>query len=271
MFSTENISFNMLNTGENPSVPAITKAAKLLRAIADARHPLGVSELARRTGLSKSTVYGLVTALAQEGFVRPVGEPRVYALGPQLADLGQKARVRQLVDAAQQHLDRLADATGETLLFGQLSGNRVVVLARNESGPSLKLSAPLGSTVPLLAGALAKAYAAALPSDTAFPDGVDLPRYTDRSITSPRAFRQEVETARSRGYGTERGEYLPGITAAAVCFHSAGTAYFLWSVGIDAVTSDEELAAAGTALREAADRIVSQLEDRAVEAVRSAS
>jgi DNA-binding IclR family transcriptional regulator len=236
--------------------------------------PLGISELARLSGLNKSTVHGLVTALAEEGFLRSLEDPggaRGYVLGPQLLELGQRARNRQVLDEAQLQVDRLAQEIGETVLFGRLSGDRVVILARAESGQSLKLSAPLGSSVPLLAGALGKAYAATLPPGASFPEGLALSRFTERSITALRAFRDEVESARRRGFATERGEYLPGVTAAAVCFVAGGTAYFLWSIGIDAVTSDGDLAAAGEALRGAANRIVSKLENRHRETARSAS
>jgi DNA-binding IclR family transcriptional regulator len=261
----------MLNTKDKPSVPAICKAAGLLRAIADAPHPLGVSELARRAGLSKSTAHGLLAALTEEGFVRPVGEAREYALGPELIGLGEKARTRQLLDAAREEVNRLALTTGDTVFFGQITGDRVIILSRSESTTSVRLSAPLGSSVPLLAGALCKAYAAALPPDGTFPEGLDLPAYTNRSITAAAQLRQEAAAARSRGFATERGEYLPGVAAAAVCFLSSGTAYFLWSIGIDAVTSDEALNAAGKALRQAADRIVQRPESRTVEPARSTS
>jgi DNA-binding IclR family transcriptional regulator len=271
MFGMKNNSFNTLNTDARAPVPAVAKAARLLRTIAQATEPLGVSELARRAGLSKSTAHGLLAALTDEGFVRPLDEGRGYALGPQLIDLGEMARAQQLLSAAQEEVNYLALTTGETVFFGQVTGNRVVILCRSESSRSLRLSAPVGSSVPLLAGALCKAYTAALPPESSFPDGLHLPAYTDRSITSAGALRREATIARDRGYATERGEYLPGIAAAAVCFISWGTAYFLWSIGIDAVTGDKDLAMAGEALRQAADRIVQGPARQAAEPTRSAS
>jgi DNA-binding IclR family transcriptional regulator len=235
---------------------------RILDEVAASEDVLGISELARRVGLSKSTVHGLVAALTEEGLLAPAGESKGYHLGPKLVDLGARARDQRLLDIAEAELKRLAADTGETVLFGQLNRLSVRILAARHSPRLLNLSAAIGSSVPLLAGALGKAYAASMPPPLtrAFLHRNTLPPYTDRSITATDVYLQHVAAARERGYATERGEYLSGIAAVAATFTWMGRTYFVWAVGIDANHSDEELHCLGRAVRDAERQIAHQLD-----------
>jgi DNA-binding IclR family transcriptional regulator len=271
MFDMENATFRDVNDVRRVPAPAIARAARILDVVADAETPLGVSQIARQTALSKSSTHGLVTAMVSEGLLSP--SLNGYRLGARLAHLGARARDQRMQTVTERVLGRLSSQIAETALFGRVEGTRVHILARTESQRSLSLSAPVGSTVPLLAGALGKAYLATLPprEARAFLSTHRPHRYTERSVTEVSVFLREVELIAERGFAGERGEYLPGIAAAASAVSwSAGT-YLLWAVGIDATIDDEQLAQLGAALRDAAHAIRAQLEDEAATAETSAS
>ncbi|MCT7657810.1 IclR family transcriptional regulator [Mycobacterium deserti] len=97
-----------------------------------AAHPaerFGVSELARRLGLSKPTCLGIVTALADAGYlVRDAGD-KTYRLGPSLITLGHKAQESMRVSpAVREQLRRLSDRFGATAALSGVIDDRITLL-----------------------------------------------------------------------------------------------------------------------------------------------
>lgn len=252
MFYMKNSSFDI----SNGSSPAVVRAARVLQTVASSQGTPGISEIGRRAGLSKSTVHALVGALLQEGLLARV-DGKGYRLGPTLIELGSRARNHHVLDVANGELQRLSLPNDETVFFGCRSADRVQVLARRESPRLLTLSAPLGSHLPLLAGALGKAYLAGLRPESAarFLEDQSLPRYTDRSVVEPDIYLAQVREAAERGFALDRGEYLAGVLAAASSFTWLGGTYFVWAVGIDANVSVTQLEQLGVAVRDAARKI----------------
>jgi DNA-binding IclR family transcriptional regulator len=97
-----------------------------------AGHPhdrFGVSELARRLGLSKPTCLGIVTTLADSDYlVRDAGD-KTYRLGPALISLGHTAQESLRVDpAARAELRRLSAISGTTAALSAVIDDRITVL-----------------------------------------------------------------------------------------------------------------------------------------------
>jgi DNA-binding IclR family transcriptional regulator len=78
----------------------VTKSVRVLVAVAASRGSVGISEIARRAGPSKSTVHTLVSALAQEGLLARAEEGKGYLRGPLLVELGGRARDQYLLGVA---------------------------------------------------------------------------------------------------------------------------------------------------------------------------
>lgn len=255
MFDMENQSFGRQNAvPPRVAVPAVGKAVRVLDQVAaDGR--LGISELARRAGFGKSTVHGLVAALTEEGMLAVDG--RGYRLGPHLLELAARAWDHSLLGAAQSALNAFGSESGETAFFGRLESNRVTILAKRDSPRPLSLSSPIGTSMPVLAGALGPAYLATLSSDEArrYLDGHALPRHTERSIVEVDAYLEAAEEARQAGYALDRGQYLPGVVAAATAFTAFGATYVVWAVGIERENDGPALEALGNAVERAAAAI----------------
>jgi DNA-binding IclR family transcriptional regulator len=265
MFSMENDTFTSLNQNGPTPVPAIGKAMRVLEAVGSAPRPTGVSELARRVGFGKSTVHALIASLTAEGLLSPSRDQRGYVLGPRLVELGLLAGDRRLSALAVAGVSRLTEATDETAFFGRLEGDRVRILARQESAKPLKLSAPVGSTLPASAGALGLVHLSLLDETEVNRRLVayGLARFTDKSTTDPEHYRRRVEKVRNTGFAVERGEYLHGIAAAAAAFSWNDQTYFLWVVGIDAAHADAELESLGAAVAEQSVRLHAELSSSA--------
>ncbi len=72
-------------------VPAVDKAARALRTIAEGGRPQGVSELARAIGVSKGTLRDVLLAMQEHGLVERDPDAR-FRLGPGLNELAEAAR-----------------------------------------------------------------------------------------------------------------------------------------------------------------------------------
>jgi DNA-binding IclR family transcriptional regulator len=97
-----------------------------------ASHPedrFGVSELARRLGLSKPTCLGIVTTLTEAGYLVRDSRDKTYRLGPSLITLGHKAQESMRVSpAAREELRRLSARFGVTAALSGVVDDRITLL-----------------------------------------------------------------------------------------------------------------------------------------------
>jgi DNA-binding IclR family transcriptional regulator len=97
-----------------------------------ARHPhdrFGISELARRTGQSKPTCLGIVTTLAESGYLLRDAEDKTYRLGPSLIALGHVAQESMRVGpSAREELRALSSAYGTTAALAAIVDDRITLL-----------------------------------------------------------------------------------------------------------------------------------------------
>lgn len=137
-------------------VAAVDRAFAILRAF-DADHPvLTLAELARRTGLYKSTILRLINSLEKAGFIRRSADGQ-FTIGHEpsrLANLYQTSfRLRDILYPL---LQELSDETGETSSFYVEEGESRVVLFRVEPKRTIKVSVHEGDRFPLAVGASGK-------------------------------------------------------------------------------------------------------------------
>lgn len=129
-------------------VQSIQRAFALLRALSIG--PAGITDLAERAELPKSTVARLLSALEEEGAVEQVEAGGEYRLGPGLIDLaGASAPGRNLIATARPHLLELMEQTGETSGIATLEGDAVLYLDHVESEEEVQVRSWTGDTAPV--------------------------------------------------------------------------------------------------------------------------
>ncbi|HUQ42614.1 MAG TPA: helix-turn-helix domain-containing protein [Candidatus Limnocylindrales bacterium] len=139
------------------TVPAVDKAARVLRALADGGRPQGISELARVLGVSKGTLRDVLLTLDAHGLVSRDADTR-FRLGPELRTLAD-ASTPDLRSLAQPYLASLMASCGETAILGLVQEGKLEIAARAEPETDLHMTAPLGRLLPLDVGAHGKAMA----------------------------------------------------------------------------------------------------------------
>ena len=211
-------------TLDGNAVRSVDRAAALLLALGESHGEAGVTELARRLGLHKSTASRLLATLEKRGLVEQDDETGKYRLGPRRdPPRGDRAeRTLDLRSIAMPELDRLARATRETTGLGVLDGDQLLTVAQAD-GPNLvadgRLDRPL---VPLALVAAGKVLLSALPEREILRlvrRGLD--RFTDRTITQLEPLLEELARVRRRGYATAFGEYDAGLNAVAAPVYDA--------------------------------------------------
>jgi len=138
----------------NPSyvIAALDKGLILLNHLAENPN-CGVSEIASRTGSTKSQIFRLLYTLERRGFVHKDPETRNYYLGHSCLYLGERARTQSsLVAVADGVMERLALETQENVHLVVREDTRSVVVALKESPQPLRLYAEIGRKGPLHAG-----------------------------------------------------------------------------------------------------------------------
>lgn len=245
-------------------VQSIERAFAVLRALATG--PAGVTDLAERTGLPKSTVSRLLAALEREGAVAQAGTGGHYRLGPVLAELAPAAAPGlNLAALARPHLAELTRITGETSGLSVLDGGEVVYLDHVDSEEAVTVRDWTGERVAahlVPSGLALLAHAPPGVEEAYLAEGGRLARATERSVTAPAAIRQRLDEVRQQGWIWFHREFDDSLcSVAAPVLRADGTAVAALHVHGPAYRfpGDADETAIGRAVRAAADRLAGQL------------
>jgi IclR family acetate operon transcriptional repressor len=209
-----------MQEGGGKTVQSFDRAVMIMDAFTPDRTQLGVSEIARITGLKRSTVHRLLVTLRRHEFVQQVASSTDYALGPRILRLAQVAATSvNLQTAARRIMPRLRDECGETVgLHARLGPTTRTVLDQAESRQTLRRSyTEIGKSIPIYQGAPGKVLLADTPRE--LQEEVlsgKLEAATSRTIVDPEKLRAELQRARKNGYALSLGERVPGISTLAV-------------------------------------------------------
>jgi IclR family KDG regulon transcriptional repressor len=239
--------------------PTVRKAFQILDLVCRSDGGLTLSDLARKLEISKSTVHGIALALEEAGAVTRDTSTKRYSPGLALYRLGRSAYTRiDLKDTARPFLDELCSRTEESVFLGVRAGDHVFILDIVESMQELKITAPVGTRIPLVAGATGKVLLASLPEDEAMGllATTGLTRYTPGSITDRQVFLDEIRRARLEGYATDDEEYIAGVRAVASAV-LAGSRMLaaIWVVGLKARMHDGKMRLVEMETKKAAEAI----------------
>ena len=205
-------------TIEGNAVRSVDRAASLLLALGETAGEAGVTELARRLGLHKSTASRLLATLQRRGLVEQDEDSGKYRLGLVVIRLAERAeQTLDLRAIALPELERLARASHETAGLGVLDADRVLFVAQAD-GPNLLAAGDwTGRASTLHANASGKVLLSSLAEREVLRIvRLGLTPHTERTITELEPLLEELARARRRGYATAAGELENGLNAVAV-------------------------------------------------------
>jgi len=178
---------------------------------------LGVSDVARRLGTSKSTAHRLLHTLAGRGFVEQDPATGKYRLGMHLYELGHLARARhRFRHAALPHLETIAAETGLTANFSVPDGADVVYVERIEVGLGGQLLGHAGRRLPLHTTGSGKVLAAFNPAVDHARRTAGFPPLSARTIRTEADWDDALSDVRRRGYAVSDSESFAAMTSIAL-------------------------------------------------------
>ena len=200
------------------TLSSVGNAARMLKQFSSSRRDLGVTELATRLGLGKSTVHRLLATLVEERFVEQDLQTGRYRLGLAAFELGAAASSpTDLHQAVLMPMSVLRIRTGETVQTAVLDGRQVVYVERLESPNTLRLFLEVGTRNDAHSTGTGKCLLAYLDNTQLdrLLHGWDLPAKTPHTITDPQRLRQALKEIRARGWADNRHESEVGVISVA--------------------------------------------------------
>jgi IclR family transcriptional regulator, KDG regulon repressor len=190
---------------------SVRNAARLLKEFSGVDKQLGVTELADRLGLGKSTVHRLLATLADERLLERDAATGRYRLGLGIYELGAVVTAHvELHEAAMPALVSLRQRTGETVHVAVLDGLESVYVERLDSPHTLRIFSRVGHRLPAHATSTGKVLLAGLPPQTldARLRQWNPVALTPRTITDEATLRAELLLVTRRGWAenVEEGE-----------------------------------------------------------------
>lgn len=198
---------------------SIDRAVAILETFTSEQPILGVAEIARLTGLTRSTTHRILASLARHELVIKVNERGRYALGPHVIRLASVLNAsRDLLYLAKPIMTRLRDETGETVGFHVLhSDSRVIVDQVESLEPLRRTYTEIGEPLPLHQGAPGKVLLAFAPDQLRQQvlRGA-LEAATEHTIVDSKKLEKDLAETIKRSYALSYSERVRGIHTIAV-------------------------------------------------------
>lgn len=199
-------------------IQVIARMMQLLDVLSYHSQPVSLKQLAQETGLHASTAHRILAAMAASRFVER-DDPGMYRLGIRLLELGNLVKSRiNIRESAMPAMQKLHQATGESVNLGVRQGDDIVYVERTSSGrASIKVVHLVGARAPLHATAAGKLFLV--------EDGVQkvrdyarrtgLPGFTPTSLTTLAALERDLDRVRRHGVAFDNEEAEPGLRCVA--------------------------------------------------------
>ena len=212
---------NTRATDAGSGVQSVDRALTILAVLARLGQA-GVSEIAAELGVHKSTAFRLMSTLESHDIVEQTEDRGKYRLGMGLVRLAGASSARlDLVQEARPVCRRLAADCGETVNIAVLSERSALYVDQVSGGSALASHYWVGQQIPLHATSNGKVLLSGLERAEIDRRVVELPAYTEHTITSRDALHRELEVVRHQGYAVAADELEVGLTALAAPVRSA--------------------------------------------------
>lgn len=193
-------------------VGAVQQTFRVLRLLAAADVPLGVSAIARDAGVNPSTAFNILRTLVAEEAVAFDELSKTYALGAGLLKLSAKLLEQSIIREIRGDLNKLAAETNCLVGLWQAEDGKMILIERAVTGRAIRLDMDIKQRLPPFAGAVGRAYAATRKlTDAQIREGFKPLRW--QAEISAKTYIAEVREAEHHGYAIDREALYPGVVS----------------------------------------------------------
>ena len=199
-------------------VESLARGFKILCIVCESQSSPSLSELAKKSGLSISTIQRLSHTLQQlELLVRDPNTKR-FRMGPKMITLALTVINKlELKKIAQPFMQDASDRIGEVVGLGELSGDQIIMTEIIKTNQILNINMNTGAIIPPHATASGKAILAYVSESKmeAMMNKSLLTEYTGRTMTSKTSIKKQLNEVRQKGYALNIDENAYGFSAIA--------------------------------------------------------
>lgn len=198
-------------------VQSVDRALMLLEALGEGGSGQRLTDLARRTGLSLTTVHRLLTTLEQRHFVQ-FSAGNLWHIGRQAFSVGSGfVRDRGFVAPALPFLRRLRDLTRETANLGVVDNGEIVLINQIESREISSALSRVGGRTPMTASGMGKAILSCYPRESInnVLERSGMRKVTAQTICTWEDLDRELGRVQQEGYSVDNEEFSPNLRCVA--------------------------------------------------------
>ncbi|MFD4640780.1 IclR family transcriptional regulator [Lentzea sp. NPDC058436] len=240
---------------------SVGKGLSVLDALATSRVSLGVSEIAQRTGMAKSTIHRLLASMISHGYVAKA-EDR-YLLADRLFEVGNQVQVGEvegLRESAAPYLAELFALTRQTVHLGVLSGSDVLYVDKVAGTNGPRMATRVGGRRPAYATGLGKALLAfASPPVVNRTLAGSFKRFTAYTVPDAQRMKQSLVRVRETGLATDYEESFLGVACLATPVWSADPTHAVAAISLSSSVSGRSPARYRAALNDIARQLSTAL------------
>lgn len=207
----------MEETGNVVGVQSLERGLAVIK-VFDAEHSrMTLSDVARRTELSRATVRRFLHTLVALDYMQTDG--RHFWLRPRILDLGYAyLSSLTLPDLATPHLKELSEAVHESSSVSVLDGTDVVYVARIPARRIMTVGITVGTRFPAYVTSMGRALLAGLDDDEVdrLLAATTFEQLTPRTVPDAAALRERIAEVRREGYALVDQELEMGLRSLAV-------------------------------------------------------
>ena len=196
------------------SIQVLDRAMGLVAVLARASGPTSLTRLADAAGLHTASAHRILGALIAHGLVEKTGAGE-YDLGVRWLEVGNRLRARlNIRQVAMPFMQRLAEATGETVNLIVRRGDEAVYVERVTGGQTLiQVVQVVGAHAPLHVTAVGKIFLAedSTSGVMGYAERTGLPAFTPNTLTSFERLAAELDAIRHEQFAHDREEAELGV------------------------------------------------------------
>jgi len=196
---------------------SVKKAFSILFTLADEENGIGLSNLSRKLGIHKTTLYRLLNSLIDLNIIEK--KDLKYTLGMGLFELGSKVFVKKkIIDKIHPILNRFVVEINETVNLAELYTNKIIYLDKINSSRHLQIKTFIGAQIPTYCTALGKVMLASLPEQEMldYISKITFEKIAKNTIVSSKKLIENLKEIKVKGYSIDKEEYEDGLMCVAV-------------------------------------------------------
>jgi len=199
---------------EKYSANSLVRGLEIIKLFNEEHPSLSLSEIAKKLGVSRTVPYRLLYTLQSIGYLTQDENTKQYSLTPKVLELGfSYINSLKIPEIAQPYMESLRDEIGASCHLSILDGHEVVYVGSAPVRGVSAVNVNIGLRLPAHATANGKLLLAYEPKESLMQlfHVSNLTPYTDKTLTTPGEFMDQLEKIRQNGYSMTSGEFHQGI------------------------------------------------------------